>query len=96
MTGKYAHSAAALRSRLLRTGGGSHPHIVDIQWRLDYHVKSDSVEKLNKPSYFIRFKTKNPDGSDSSVDLYCSVEQLQDLVCKFQDATHALNRLDLS
>jgi COMM domain containing 3 len=96
MSSRYGASVTQLRSRLARTAGSSHPHIVDIQWRLDYHVKSDSVEKLNTPSYFLRIKTKNPDGSDSSTEIHCSVEQLQDLVAKLQDATHSLNRLDLS
>jgi COMM domain containing 3 len=61
-----------LRQTLART---SHhfPHIVDVDWRLDYVVRNDSVSTVNKPQYFISLDTERPhrfdanDGNDDSL-----------------------------
>jgi len=90
---KYSQVLPILRSQLARTGF-NFPHVVDVDWRLDYYVRSDAVDKANRPLYFIRLKAK--DAAPKQVEFTCTVEQLQDLVNKLQDATHSLNRLDLT
>jgi len=82
---------------ILGTTGFNFPHIVDVDWRLDYLVRSDAVDKVNRPLYFIRFKTRDkPDSVPQTVEFTCTVEQLQDFVNKLQDAVHSINRLDLT
>ncbi|KAK2562106.1 COMM domain-containing protein 3 [Acropora cervicornis] len=76
----------------IRTGS-SFPHIVDVDWRLDYYIKNNQMEKVNKPMYLITLKTEEsgkPQGKD--VQFSCSMEQLQDLVGKLKDACKSIER----
>ena len=34
----------------------SFPHVVDVKWRLDNHLKEDNLEKINEPVYLIDLK----------------------------------------
>lgn len=34
------------------------PHIVDVNWRLDYYMKNSCVEKVNEASYLISLLTQ--------------------------------------
>eukprot|EP01095_Lingulamoeba_sp_RSL-Kostka_P005972 TRINITY_DN182_c0_g1_i1.p1 TRINITY_DN182_c0_g1~~TRINITY_DN182_c0_g1_i1.p1 ORF type:complete len:208 (-),score=64.74 TRINITY_DN182_c0_g1_i1:140-763(-) len=45
---------------LLATTGFNFPHIVGVDWRLTYYLKSNSLEKENRPVYFIKLKTQTP------------------------------------
>ncbi|XP_023241735.1 COMM domain-containing protein 3-like [Centruroides sculpturatus] len=66
---------------------GSHfPHLVDVDWRHDYVIKSDSLEKVCHPVYIIDLKTDTKE----QVTFSCSIEELQDLVGKLKDATKCL------
>ncbi|XP_074622573.1 COMM domain-containing protein 3-like [Acropora palmata] len=78
---------------LLSRTGSSFPHIVDVDWRLDYYIKNNQMEKVNKPMYLITLKTVEsgkPQGKD--VQFSCSMEQLQDLVGKLKDACKSIER----
>jgi len=88
----------------LRTALGSvgfnFDHIVDVSWRVDFLVKSDMVERVNVPTFFIKFKTKGlTDNSDTvitkDVEFTATLEQMQFLVAKLKDATASLERLDM-
>ncbi|KAJ7371929.1 COMM domain containing 3 [Desmophyllum pertusum] len=46
-----------LEALLARTGS-SFPHVVDVDWRLDYYIKNNQMEKVNKPTYLITLKTE--------------------------------------
>lgn len=69
----------------------SYPHIVDVNWRLDYCIKSNQIEKINDSNYLISFKTQEP-GKEGNVKFFCSVDQLQDLVSKLKDATKTIEK----
>jgi len=69
-----------------------YPHIVDVDLRLDYCIKSNQLEKLNQSKYLISLKTQEPGKDDGSLEFSCSVEQLQDLVSKLKDATKYLEK----
>ncbi|KAL8607977.1 hypothetical protein ACOMHN_005532 [Nucella lapillus] len=79
---------------LLGSIGTTRPHIVDVDWRLDYYIKSNHMERINEAVYLISLKTEVP-GKEELQDLQftCTLEQLQDLVGKLKDATKCLEKL---
>lgn len=92
---QYQKKVPMLRHILSATSFGF-PHIVDADWRLDYYLKSDSISKVNQPQYYLKLKVKDENGAPRDVEFVCTIEQLQDIVNKLQDAAHSINRLDLS
>lgn len=79
---------------LLGNIGTSPPHIVDVDWRLDYYIKNNHLEKVNEAVYLISLKTEVPGKSElQEVQFSCSLEQLQDLVGKLKDATKCLEKV---
>ncbi|XP_076460373.1 COMM domain-containing protein 3-like [Babylonia areolata] len=78
---------------LLGSIGNSRPHIVDVDWRLDYYIKSNHMERINEAVYLISLKTEVPGKEDlQEVQFTCTLEQLQDLVGKLKDATKCLEK----
>ncbi|CAH3179011.1 unnamed protein product [Porites lobata] len=78
---------------LLAGTGSSFPHIVDVDWRLDYYIKNNQMDKVNKPTYLITLKTEEAGKSQGKdVQFSCSMEQLQDLVGKLKDACKSIER----
>ncbi|GFS01289.1 COMM domain-containing protein 3 [Elysia marginata] len=79
---------------LLGKIGSSFPHIVDVDWRLDYYMKNNHMEKVNSAVYLISLKTEIPGEADTrDIQFSCSLEQLQDLVGKLRDATKCLEKI---
>ncbi|XP_072037983.1 COMM domain-containing protein 3-like [Amphiura filiformis] len=78
---------------LLSNIGYTHPHVVDVDWRLDYYMKNNHIDKINEPTYLITLKTEvgSREGT-KDVQFCCSQEQLQDLVGKLKDATKSLEK----
>lgn len=93
---RYTETFNALRANLSQSQF-QFPHIVDVQWRLDYFIKSNAVEKIHQPVYLIKLKTKqSPGGENKEIEFSCTLEQMQDLVAKLKDAEHTLERQDFS
>jgi polycomb group RING finger protein 4 len=91
---RYVEKLNALRENLSQTQF-QFPHVVDVQWRLDYLIKSNAVERIDQPIYLIKLKTKqSPGGENKELEFACTLEQMQDLVAKLKDAEHALERQD--
>ncbi|BFY97436.1 hypothetical protein BsWGS_00476 [Bradybaena similaris] len=79
---------------LLGKIGSSFPHIVDVDWRLDYYIKNNNVEKVNSGVYLISLKTEIPGEHElKDFQFSCTVEQLQDLVGKLRDATKSMEKI---
>jgi len=79
---------------LLGKVGASFPHIVDVDWRLDYCIKSNHLDKVSSAVYLITLKTEMPGSSEiKEVQFSCTLEQLQDLVGKLKDATKSMEKL---
>eukprot|EP01132_Coremiostelium_polycephalum_P003842 gene3842-4786_t len=68
------------------------PHIIDINWRLDYFMKSNSIEKVNTPVYIVNLTTEQEEGGKGKVEFACTLDQLQDLVFKLRDAQKQIER----
>eukprot|EP00117_Sycon_ciliatum_P043195 scpid99111/ scgid31311/ COMM domain-containing protein 3; Protein Bup; Protein PIL len=95
-TDRYAAKKTDLRAMLSSTAT-RHPHVVDVDWRLDYYIKNNHVEKVNTPVYLVNLKTQACGQSGTSdVQFACSVEQLQDLVGKLKDAVKGMDKLATS
>ena len=68
--------------------------IVDISWRLDYYVKSDLLEQVRQPVYFLTLKTQQPDGRLGEVQFTANFQELQDILGKVKDAIKQVERLN--
>jgi hypothetical protein len=64
--------------------------LLDVDWRLDYVVKTSELENTNEPLYTIKLKLSNGE----SKTFTCTVSQLQDLYSKLSDATKQIERLN--
>lgn len=72
---EYSKNLNAIRYQLA-SSGFSFPHIVDVEWRADYTLKTDTLEKANTPTFFVKLKTIE-NGETKPVQFTCSLEQLQ-------------------
>ncbi|XP_006817084.1 COMM domain-containing protein 3-like [Saccoglossus kowalevskii] len=78
---------------LLSNIGHTPPHIVDVDWRLDFYLKNNHVDKVNEPVYMVTLKTEEGGQEETKdVQFACSMEQLQDLVGKLKDACKNLEK----
>ncbi|CAL7948905.1 unnamed protein product [Xylocopa violacea] len=87
----YCRNKAAIQSQLELIGNNP-PHIVDIDWHLDYCIKLDTCNSLGIPLYHVRFSTKEYE-TTSHVTFSCTIQQLQELVFKLKDAIRYSERL---
>lgn len=85
---KYIANREIIRENVLQQKTFGFPKLVDVDWRLDYVVKSSSVQKTNEPVYTINFRYSNGE----SMKISCTVDQLQDLHSKFRDAVKQVER----
>jgi len=79
--------------RLVQTTGFNLPHVVGVNWRLDYYVKNNRMDRVNIPVYFVTLKTEEGNGTVRDINIMCSVEQLQDLVTKLKSAVKQVDRI---
>jgi len=99
ITTLYSTTKEALRT-ILSTTSFHYPHITNIDWRLDYFIKSNAMEKVNTPIYMISLETKeaqqlgmNSDSSETGkMEFTCTLEQLQDLHIRLKDAAKQVER----
>jgi len=89
----YAHNVSALRA-LLNASSFHFPHVVDVQWRVDYQVRSDSLDRINAPTFYVTLKTLEH-GVQRDVAFACSLEEMTDLVAKLKDAAGAVEHIDI-
>lgn len=87
----YINNKTAIKSHL-ESIGNNPPHIVDINWRLDHCVKSDTCNSLGVPLYHVQFSTKEHEASNH-VAFSCTIQQLQELVFKLKDAVRYSEKL---
>lgn len=64
------------------------PNIVDIDWRLDYSVRSKHGGRNNIPMYFLSLKVRDR-GLLRNVDMIASLEELQDLLASVSNLCEA-------
>ncbi|OXU28413.1 hypothetical protein TSAR_011333 [Trichomalopsis sarcophagae] len=76
----------------LESIGNSLPHIIDVDWRLDYCIKSSINSPAGVPIYNVSLSTIKH-GNIENVKFTCTVQQLQDLVYKLKDAARHTEKL---
>ncbi|XP_071811789.1 COMM domain-containing protein 3-like [Apostichopus japonicus] len=91
---KAFESAKPELRALLSNIGTQFRHVVDVDWRLDYFLKNNHLDKMNEPVYMITLKTEAGDQQGvKNIQFSCSIEQLQDMVGKLKDATKSMEKL---
>lgn len=88
---KYVNNKKMIQSQL-ESIGNNPPHIVDVDWHLDYCVKLDTCNSLGVPLYHVRFSTKEGE-TINHVTFSCTIQQLQELVFKLKDAIRYSEKL---
>lgn len=87
----YINNKKTIQSRLELIGNNP-PHIVDVDWHLDYRVKLDTCNLLGIPLYHVRLITKKHE-TINHVTFSCTVQQLQELIFKLKDAIRYSEKL---
>ncbi|KOC66764.1 COMM domain-containing protein 3 [Habropoda laboriosa] len=87
----YINNKTAIQSQLELIGSNP-PHIIDVDWHLDYCVKLDMCNSLGVPLYHVRFTTKEHE-TTNHVTFSCTIQQLQELVFKLKDAIRYSEKL---
>eukprot|EP00455_Lapot_gusevi_P014658 TRINITY_DN1734_c0_g1_i2.p2 TRINITY_DN1734_c0_g1~~TRINITY_DN1734_c0_g1_i2.p2 ORF type:complete len:106 (+),score=28.46 TRINITY_DN1734_c0_g1_i2:294-611(+) len=89
---KYDSIRTQLRAHLSQTSF-TFPRIVGLDWRLDYYIKSNLLDRADEPVYFVSLKVQERDNSIRNVQFSCSLQELQDLHAKLYDACKQLERI---
>lgn len=87
----YINNKTTIQSRLELIGSNP-PHIIDVDWRLDYRVKLDTCDSLGTPLYHVRLSTKEHE-TINHITFSCTIQQLQELVFKLKDAIRYSEKL---
>ena len=88
----YQHLSATIRKDLLRMSPGF-PGLVGVEWRLDNYMKSDALERVKAPTYFVKLKTRVAGGAEKDVEFTCNFQELQDMLAKAKDAVRVVERM---
>ncbi|KAL1422983.1 hypothetical protein MTO96_021574 [Rhipicephalus appendiculatus] len=59
------------------------PHVVGVDWSVDYRVKSNHLERIGEPVFQVDLKTTS---SEVPVSFSCNMAQMQDLLHSLRDA----------
>ncbi|XP_051160439.1 COMM domain-containing protein 3-like [Leptopilina boulardi] len=78
--------------RKLQIIGGGLPHLVDVNWKLDYCIKSNTTDSNGMPIYLISLQTIKH-GETKYLKFTCTLQQLQDLLHKLKDAVRHMEKL---
>ncbi|XP_031837740.1 COMM domain-containing protein 3 [Nomia melanderi] len=87
----YINNKKTIQSRLELIGNNP-PHIIDVDWHLDYRVKLDTCNSLGVPLYHVRLSTKEHERINH-ITFSCTIQQLQELVFKLKDAIRYSEKL---
>ncbi|KAH8037244.1 hypothetical protein HPB51_009687 [Rhipicephalus microplus] len=82
LTRRYAANRQLVRLELSRIGRRP-PHVVGVDWSVDYRVKSNHLERIGEPAFHVELKTTSSEGP---VHFSCNMAQMQDLVHSLRDA----------
>ncbi|XP_063230760.1 COMM domain-containing protein 3-like [Bacillus rossius redtenbacheri] len=71
------------------------PHIVDATWRLDFCIKTSSLEQAGTWLYLIQFHTDTSDPKEphKTIRFVCTLQELHDLVAKLKSAVKHVEKI---
>lgn len=89
----YKLNKQKIRAKLSLISRG-YPHVVDVDWKLDYNLKNSQLNKVMELKYTLALKTEhqNAEEKDNEVLFSCTRDQLQDFVGKLKQAVKAVER----
>jgi len=93
--GQYDTQRARIRRALsaVSTSSTHSARLLDVSWRLDYYVRSNVLERLRTPVYFISLRTQQRDGTLRDIHFTASLQELTDLLGKFRDMAKQVERV---
>lgn len=92
----YTSGLQKIRARLAKIGT-TLPHVIDVDWRLDYNLQNSQSNKVMELLYTVALKTdQSPSEKSKDIQFSCSREQLQDVVGKLKEAVKAVERASQS
>ncbi|XP_064109379.1 COMM domain-containing protein 3-like isoform X2 [Macrobrachium nipponense] len=80
-----------IRSKLASTGTYP-PHVIDVDWKLNYRVRSSTGEEGGGAMYLITLHTEEADGQQGKVTFSCSLSQLTHLVTSLRQASRCIQK----
>jgi polycomb group RING finger protein 4 len=90
----YATHGDTMLAHVEATGIAA-PTLVDMQWRLDYSVRSKHGGRENVPMYFVTLKVKDR-GIVRDIDMIASLEELQDMHARTKEAVKSVEAVTAS
>lgn len=73
--------------------GCSLDRVIDLDWRLDYHIRSSDSGAAHQPLYIVSVKMQSHDGSVRSKQFTCNIVQMEELLLRVQDAARQVERV---
>lgn len=87
----YANNKQEIQMQLQLTGNNL-PHIVDTDWRLSHCIKYGFQNSVGSFQYHVRLTTKEY-AEIKYVTFTCTLQQLQEFLCKIKDAIRHLEKI---
>lgn len=67
--------------------------IVDLDWRLDYHIRSSASGMAHQPVFIVSAKLKDAQGRVRTQQFTCNTVQMEELLARVQDAAKQVDRV---
>jgi len=80
---------------ILKLVGNSPPRLVDVNWRLDYEIESNTKGPVNSLLYIIDLVLDN-NGVHETLQFTATHAELEDLVSSLKDACNSVKRVSSS
>ncbi|MPC34943.1 COMM domain-containing protein 3 [Portunus trituberculatus] len=81
----------AIQSKLASLGTFP-PHVVDIDWKLSYQVRSSDGEEGGGAMYLVTLHTEESRGKRGKITFSCSLAQLTHLVTRLRQASRCVQK----
>ncbi len=89
----YDQKRELIRSQLATQSSFPFPAVTGMSWRMDYYMRSNLLEKVKTPMYFVQINTTNNKGQTGAVPLTMSLEEMNDLLAKCKDMVKQVERV---
>ncbi|XP_045468764.1 COMM domain-containing protein 3 isoform X2 [Harmonia axyridis] len=93
----YSNRKKGIEITLMNIGRQA-PHIVDVDWKIDFVIKSSSLEQDEGPLFRIGFTMEKFDEEEmckknQHLNFICNSQEMQDLIYKLKDAVKHCERV---
>jgi hypothetical protein len=88
----YEESKPKIRTALSKSAF-SFGTILSLSYRLDHYLKSNTVDHVRAPLYYLTLKTQQANGETKEIQLTATLEELQDLLQKCKDMAKQVEKV---